>query len=159
VAIQSSRISGNFAERDGGGVSNVQYGILTIQESTISGNTAVNNGGGLSSAGRIYTYDTDTYSADVRVERSTFSGNTAKVGGGIFHSGVGLTIDTSTIAKNKATTFGGGLRVTGGEVEILNSTIASNSATTSGGGLSIAAAWFAPLARSLRRTQRRRATT
>jgi hypothetical protein len=65
-------VSGNTAQNDGGGISDLKGGPLTLTNSTVSGNTAQNDGGGINSS----------YVGIVSIF-CTIYGNKAAKGGGI----------------------------------------------------------------------------
>ena len=145
LTLESVDIFGNMATSlgppatYGGGVSNIG-GSLVILNSTIHDNVATNLipveqssfGGGLASRGN---------GSVVTVRGSTIANNTALgSGGGLFHRGGQLLVETATIADNRAggvddvSHRGGGLALYGGgsggasplDVTVLASTISGN---------------------------------
>ena len=131
LEIIQSTITGNSAE-SAGGITNTDYGNLTIVQSIVSDNTASSGSGG--------GINNNTFS-DLEIIDSTISGNTAATnGGGIYNTDYSnLTILQSTIAGNSANSgggvfnFGDGFDVGPGDTSISNSTITNNSAETGSG--------------------------
>ncbi len=120
-------ITGNMTKGIGGGVFNQSTGILTLISSTISGNSAVEGGGiGNQTTGQVL------------VTNSTIAGNNAGAfAGGIFmNDGGKLTLSTSTISGNIAATSGGGVYLVGssGTFTIDNSGITLNRSKSGFGG-------------------------
>lgn len=113
--LNKSKVSGNTAGNEGGGIS-ARY--LYLNRSTVSGNEAA-SGGGISS-----TYATLT--------QSTVSGNNATGSGG----GIGafdVTLTQSTVSNNDAGSSGGGILVS--TATLTNSTVSGNTAGGDGGGI------------------------
>lgn len=110
-------------DNSGGGVYAAQG--LTVQNSTISSNNASEG------AGLHVLYG-------LTAQNSTIATNTASAdGGGIFHSGVGMTITDSTISGNAANGAtngnGGGISAGGSGANVLQNTIVSgNTAAVNG---------------------------
>jgi predicted outer membrane repeat protein len=126
IVISGSTISGNTAGGDGGGIrSAAADGTVTVTGSTISGNSAVGFGGGID----------DRSSGDVTVTGSTISGNTGANGGGIAnHDGL-LSVNSSTISGNAASSQGGGIYNTNGQLTVTASTVIGNTGGFGGGML------------------------
>ncbi len=113
--------SNNPATFDGGGIDNINNGVLTVTNSTLSGNSAV-NGGGIDNAGTIY------------IINSTLSGNTATAnGGGIRNTGGTAYVINSTLSGNTATANGGGIHNNNATTYITNTTITNNSSPVGDG--------------------------
>ncbi len=93
---------------------------LSIVHSSITKNTATKYGEG----GGVFVSAIGP--SDTLVKYSNVNENEAVIGGGI-NSRSGLTLTSSTVAKNKATAHGG-LIVTGGNISISRSTISQNTA-------------------------------
>ncbi len=155
----ASRVAGNTAFTDGGGVFN--EGTATIRTTTIDGNAAGISGGGIANrksltviqsaitanvasgaayplgGGGIWSHSDDAVDT-VSVRDSDVSGNAAATawGGGIFSFVGSLTVSRTTVSANAAL-FGGGLAA-GGTTSVTGSTIESNAAIDDGGGLWIA---------------------
>lgn len=125
LTLADSTISGNSADRFGGGIYHMS-GSLTVTNSTIAGNSAQYGAG-------IFNHSTGS----TTVSKSTISGNTASYfGGGIYLSGGSVNVRNTTISGNEATLFGGGgLANYTGTVNVTNSTIAGNEAKNNGGGI------------------------
>ncbi|HVK08983.1 MAG TPA: Calx-beta domain-containing protein, partial [Gemmataceae bacterium] len=109
--MQSTTVSGNTAERNGGGVYFYFNGSLLMENSTISGNattTAVDSygGGGLYFTGVPYYYPPSGFTPGaLTIRNSTIADNTtAGSGGGLLMAGVSgpLQIESSTISGNAA---------------------------------------------------------
>src|SRR5262249_13891219 len=84
-------ISGNTAEREGGGIRNGSGGTLNVTNSTISGNHSSHEGGGI-----------ENVSGTLNVTNSTISGNhTDGPGGGIVNAGT-VHLFNATVADNRA---------------------------------------------------------
>ena len=106
LTIENSTVSGNIADRNGGGMGTTAFyfSTMTLTNSTVSGNTA-EIGGGMGT--------TAFYFSTVMLTNSTVSGNTADRNGGgmgttaFFFSTVTLT--SSTVSGNSANGFGGGV--------------------------------------------------
>jgi hypothetical protein len=129
LVVDSSTFISNAAPYGvgfGGGAIN-SVGLLTVTQSAFSGNTG-NSGGAL----------TIIYSS-ASVEDSTLSGNTANGGGGgIENFGGSLSLNRTSIVRNRSLSYGlggGGIDTVGGSLTINNSTILSNTANGSGGGI------------------------
>lgn len=142
VTIRDSRITGNEATGDGGGISASITLDLDIENSTISDNVALSGGG----IGVFQGYD-------ITITDTTISGNTAGipdgasayVGGGLYAVVVNdLTIAGSTISGNTVAGGGGGIGIYAvvGEFLLTNSTISGNQAAhpsfAYGGGVLVA---------------------
>lgn len=127
LTISDSVISGNTAEKDGGGVSS--HGGLLVINSTIAGNNASNGGGGIS-------HRNTTGQADLIA--STINGNQSAFGGGIMNFNASMNVLNSTISGNSTSSLGGGIVNVSDEagnvarMRILQSTITQN--TTGAGG-------------------------
>jgi hypothetical protein len=122
LAIVNSTVSGNSADQDGGGISNLN-GSLIIVNSTLSGNSADFDGSGVSN-----------FNGSLIIVNSTLSGNTAgDDGGGISNYTGSVTIVNSTLSGNSAAGDGGGVSNHTGSVTIANSTLSGNSSILGGG--------------------------
>ncbi len=124
LTISDSKITGNSAASNGGGV--YSRSDLTVTGSTISGNTAGFEGGGI----RI-----GMPANEVTVSDSTISQNEARFGGGISADTVSIT--NSTISGNTASSRGGGVFSYYGSTTISHSTVTANRAVNEGGGLRV----------------------
>jgi hypothetical protein len=120
ATLDDVRVNRNRVEDSGAGIDS--RGTLSLTRSTLTGNRG-GLGGGLLAGG------TSTLT-DVSVV-----GNRANQGGGIYTLGEGnLTIQRSTISRNRARQGGGGLR-NHGATSLTNSTISGNRSRTGGGAL------------------------
>jgi predicted outer membrane repeat protein len=123
VMILGSRISGNTATGDGGGISSNSESNITINGSTLNDNIAGGDGGGVRH-GRLFNVGGGT----VAVVNSTLSGNTAGGFGGGVDGINGSLIDLryTTLAFNAAN-FGGSLGTFAGSSSRAEHTIFANS--------------------------------
>jgi hypothetical protein len=120
--------SGTVSTNRGGGILNVESGVLTLRDVTISDNTCAIScdGAGIFNWGVLTLTD------------STVSGNAARGGGGgILAAGPGATttIVNSTISGNTAAAEGGAISANGGVVTVANCTISGNTSLESLGSL------------------------
>jgi hypothetical protein len=119
--VRNSRIMANSAVGAGGGIRSISS--MTVIRSTISGNTAQGAGGGIQSSG--------TYSV-MEITNSTISGNSAPRAGGI-SSGTSLTLTNVTIVANSSgLEEGTGLQNPG--ARLWNILLSNNGPNCSGGG-------------------------
>jgi hypothetical protein len=161
--VSNSTLSGNSANRYGGGIYNDLHGTLTVSNSTLSGSSA-NEGGGISNEGTLTVSDstlsgnsaTGTYGegggggiynwnrGTLTVNDSILSSNSSTGrdggGGGIFNEFGTLTVNDSTLSSNAATSGGayaggGAINNYGGTLTVSNSTLTGNSVTADGGGI------------------------
>lgn len=116
VTIDNCTFSSNTAASFGGGIANTSSGTLQITSSTLSANHANSgDGGGLVNL-----------SGTVTILNSTISGNGAAIGAGI-ENFAALTIGSSTVASNTATSAGGGIDTSStGTTTIKNSIVGDN---------------------------------
>ncbi len=150
LKVINSTISGNSADREGGGVYS-NLGNFSISNSTISDNSSWLGGGVYQLAGNLTVTSTtisDNSARDygggiyccvgsmLNVMDSNISGNAAGFGGGIYgQDDCSASVDNSIISDNSATISGGGMNfVSFGSLIVSNSTISGNSATYDGGG-------------------------
>ena len=128
VTLTNSVVSGNSANRDGGGIKN--NGVMTISKSTVSDNSARRIGGGIDSTA---VFSGGLPGATLTLTDSVVSGNSANVHGGGLRNISTLTITNSTISGNSATEGGGILNDGRGVVSITNATVTGNSSSFGGG--------------------------
>jgi hypothetical protein len=124
LTITGSTFSNNSASGSfGGGGIWIQTGTLTLTGSTFSGNSTPSSGGGISNQS----------GNNVGIVNSTFYLNTAVTGAGISQTGSGtLTLTSTTLTKNFASSQGGAIFQTGGgKVVIRNAILAGNIAPSS----------------------------
>ncbi|WP_083904823.1 dockerin type I domain-containing protein [Rhodopirellula sp. SWK7] len=107
---------------------------ISINTGTISNNTAnLSNGLG---GGILIENSTSGTNTTALIDSVTITGNTASLGGGVYASGVDLTIeDASTVSGNSVSVDGGGVYVDGGSAAIISTNISGNTAGDSGGGV------------------------
>ena len=122
--VNAGSIKSNTASTNGGGVDTGAGGTSTLNGTMISSNTATASGGGLFNASHGSTILTS----------DTVSSNSGVAGGGIFNQGT-LTIDSSSIKNNTATSKGGGISTLGGSTTISNTSITGNKVNSSGTAL------------------------
>ena len=104
----------------GGGLSN--QGTVTLTKCTLTGNTAY-IGGGFNNTSGI-----------VALDNTTLAGNTASTGGGFNNTSGIVTLDNSILTDNSASRWGGGFETSrSGTVTLISSTLSRNSASTGGG--------------------------
>jgi hypothetical protein len=102
LTITDSAISGNFAQRFGGGVQNI-LSTVTIENSIISGNKSTWGGGAFNGGGGYYD-DFGKYipRGSLSLVDSTITQNLAyQSGGGLFNYG-SLNMTNSVISNNQA---------------------------------------------------------
>jgi CSLREA domain-containing protein len=122
--LDDNRVHG--ATADGGGIYN-NGGKVALTNSTVSNNRGASDMGGAMGGG-IYNNPIGT----VLLTNSTLSGNSATDGfmgdpgrgGGILNNGGAVTLSSSTLSENEASTGGGILVGSGGAVTVTNSIIA-----------------------------------
>jgi predicted outer membrane repeat protein len=121
--VTDSTFTGNKAGVKGSGGAIHTESPFTINHSTFTGNTA-------DVGGAIAT----TYKAGfvVAINNSTISGNTAKTSGGVFTTGADMIITGTTITGNKGSFVGGLYHSSGGNLTVKTSTITNNTATSGG---------------------------
>jgi len=123
LSLSNSTVSGNSANRDGGGIFNL--GTLSVSNSTVSDNTTATEG--IYSGGGIYN------NAAFSLVNSTVSNNSASFGGGIYNpQNRNISISDSIISGNSVSFYGGGIN-NEGNLNLSNSTIFDNSARQGGG--------------------------
>ncbi|WP_404307455.1 CHRD domain-containing protein [Neorhodopirellula lusitana] len=159
ASFVDTTISGNTANRAGGGVEVTSGSTTTFQSVTLNTNVAgpadtaaPGNGGGLhiSGDGVVSIADTtvdgntaaneggglwNSPAGTLDVQGSTVSNNSSGDGGGIFNQGTtgDITVTNSSVAGNTASVAGGGIASEGANVTLTSVTIADNTAATGGG--------------------------
>ncbi|WP_166829829.1 beta strand repeat-containing protein [Thalassoroseus pseudoceratinae] len=130
----------------GGGIFNDAMGTLTINDASITGNVANRAGGGIEATAGTMTMLTDVAldGNSAGVDIMNMAGSTPVAapgnGGGLHISGDGdVTVDGGTVSNNVAASEGGGLWNGLGEMTIQNGTVidsnvASGAAADNGGG-------------------------
>lgn len=153
MTMNNVNIHNNTSTTDGGGIHTT--GSLTMNGGSIVGNTAASGAGiriGTTSSFPVVSLSNATISGNnatsgtgggiyvlrsqgTTISNSVLDSNTAQNGGAIGNAGI-LSINTSTISNNRATTgSGGGVFNTTNGLQIDNSTIVSNNAQFGGGGV------------------------
>lgn len=135
VTIEAgSQITNNYTTANGGGICVVD-GILLVQgATTISGNTANGSGGGIYQSGM----------ASVTITAQTnINSNFATDGGGIYQEGGSLSVSSSLIQSNTATSgVGGAIRFSADNTRSITSSCIvanNNTAVTYAGGTGVVA--------------------
>lgn len=124
LTLNTSRLSGNTTDTQGGAICNLVGATLTVNGSTFSGaNRASNDGGGLANLGSA-TINNSTFSANVA------SGNHPR-GGAIFNGGT-LAVTNSTFVGNISSGPGGAL-FNNGPATLVASTFTNNVAAGANG--------------------------
>jgi hypothetical protein len=125
-----STIANNIANDDGGGIFLNDGGSLTVTDSSITGNTATTDEGG-----GIYMDDNNTFVFTDSVLNNNEAGDDG--GGAFFDTNNNATIARSTISGNNATgDDGGGFYFdSNATISIVDSTISNNTANDDGAGL------------------------
>ncbi len=149
-SLTNSTVTGNHADA-GGGVRNLESGILTVADSNISDNGAIRFGAGIHNRGQMDVVDSVVSRNEAGVSgggiaifpaeaimmltRTTVDANIADSGGGIVNFGI-ATLNETTISGNQAGIGGGGVANNdGAELTMMDCTVSSNSAATDGGGI------------------------
>ncbi len=126
--VTDTLIGNNTAEDHGGGIFTT-FGSTTLSGVTISNNIASGDGGGIIHSGT-------TASHTLTIGESIIFDNTATIGGGI-HSSRALILSDSVISENTAPGGGGGIAQTGSPLDLHRTTVADNATEADGGGLFI----------------------
>ena len=107
LTLENSRIVGNAAEMDGGGVCATGNATLAITECIIEGNSAKNGSGG----GLYAELATSNYI--ITITDTTITDNIAKESGGgaVVGNVTNIVLNGATLSNNSATQSGGGLFV------------------------------------------------
>jgi uncharacterized repeat protein (TIGR02543 family) len=157
--FDNSRISGNIANDNGGGVYN--YGELSWFNGEISNNaaysydTSLGGGGGVYNGARFSMFNGTIFSniaynngGGVNNFANTFTlfGGTifnniaSNAGGGVYNTGSSSSFTASggLISENKANVNGGGVYINSGNFTVLDITIFNNTAEVNGGGVYLA---------------------
>lgn len=163
VTVDRSRVTGNTAAQEGGGLWNDAASTMMVSRSVISGNSADGTkadggGGGLFNNGGTMTVDRSevrdnradvgsgsgggilNLGGELTVEDTVVDGNSAARAGGGIEANLGTTtLGRTTLSDNRTGPTpgnGGGLHLTGaGEVTVDRGRVSGNSATNEGGGL------------------------
>ena len=134
TVTNNSTISGNSAFRGGGIYS--RDGDTTIEESDVSGNYAERSGGGVQAAGGSLSITASTINDNGWEAGQIGTTGDVAYGGGVLANGVPLDIATTTIDGNYGGYGGGGVWVEGATgVTISQSAITNNSSDGRGGGV------------------------
>jgi hypothetical protein len=106
------------------GIGNAPGGTLTLSNSTVSDNTATGCCGGIG----------NDVGGTLEINSTTISGNTAVDSGGIYNAG-SLTLNSSIISNNIASSGRAGGIGNGGAITINGATVTGNTATLDAGGI------------------------
>ncbi|MFC7358627.1 choice-of-anchor Q domain-containing protein, partial [Jejudonia soesokkakensis] len=116
INIEATKVSGNAAANEGGGLWNQNGTTMNILTTTVDNNTAADGGG-------VYNNTAGVFNA----LRSTISSNTASAsGGGITNDGAIVDLNAVTVANNTAAS-GGGIQ-SNTSTSLKNTIVAGNSA-------------------------------
>ena len=132
--ISGCEISNNSADESGGGIYIGDFSTVTISDCVISENKAqdlppFNDGNSI--GGGIYIYLGTLAMTDTVV-----NGNESTEGGGIYcSSGNEMSISSSWIVNNRATSYYGGGIVSYGKLKMTDSSVSSNNSYSNGGGM------------------------
>nr|WP_047817032.1 choice-of-anchor Q domain-containing protein [Rhodopirellula islandica] len=135
ATIDNTTISGNVANRAGGGLEAIGGSTTTFTGGSLENNVAGPSGSAAPGNGGAVHISSD---GSVELTEVHVDGNTAaSEGGGLWNSSTGTLVVTRSTISNNVTIDGGGIFADGdgGEVTVVNSTIASNSASSHGGGV------------------------
>jgi len=148
LTLTDVRLSGCWANLDGGAIHTTSDGALTMIDSVLSANIA-SSGGAISSDGPLTLTTTrligNTAShagggiasrGIASLEGVLIEGNSAGSGGGIANSG-NLTVGRTTISDNTVRDSGGGIENTSGSVLRLEAVTLWGNLATDGGGISL----------------------
>ncbi|CAN5861905.1 hypothetical protein BH23ACT1_BH23ACT1_02630 [soil metagenome] len=149
VDVTNSRVTGNTASAEGGGLWNSAVGTMTVSFSQFSGNIAggdaADQGGGalFNDGGRL------------TIERSVIRGNdadgTSGSGGGVLNNMGELKITSTVISANSATRAGGGIEAVVGNTTLERVVLVRNTTGDNpgnGGGLHLTGAGVVTIDRS-----------
>ncbi len=103
LEIQNSRITGNEAYQNGGGVASSASDHLILSETDIMDNEAGSNGGGIWQNNHHHENNIDIFNSRILSNRAIRGG-----GGGIF-AGRQVTLTDTEVSNNTAYDYGGGL--------------------------------------------------
>lgn len=129
VEISDTFVNGNSAQKNGGGIANVNNGSVNLTRTTLQNNHSDIFGGG------IYLS-----SAYLTTERVSFVENVARQSGGAVAQFMGvMQIFNTTVANNSAMeNEGGGILISASsQAQIVNTTVAGNMADSAGGGIHV----------------------
>ena len=119
LTVTACALTGDTAQRYGGGIFNQSGATLSLASDTLSGDTTSSYGGGVYNQGML------------TATGCTFSADTADYGGGLF-SQTNMTLVNDTFSGDSATTEGGGL-YTQGTATVTSCTFAGDSALAGSG--------------------------
>jgi hypothetical protein len=124
LALVHTLVARNTSDGDGGGIRNLNGGVMQLVASVVADNVTSSDfgsTGGIANSGTLTVID------------STISGNRGPLAGGASNFGT-LTLLRSTVSGNVSGENAGGIS-NGGTLTIRNSTISANRARSDGGGL------------------------
>jgi len=120
LTIRRSRIVGNRAAEEGGGIY-MFSGFLSIFDSLIQNNIAGTTGGGIDARGGV-----------LLIHNSEISRNCAGTSGGGLYLTNAATMTTCAVSENAATRYGGGVFLSIGQLTAEDTSILSNSCVDMG---------------------------
>ncbi|MEM8641308.1 MAG: CHAT domain-containing protein [Cyanobacteria bacterium P01_G01_bin.54] len=121
--------NGNINTGNGGGISHMGSGTLTLSNATVRDNVA--SGDGLYQGGGIFS-NGDVILSSSQVTGNRVNGSSQGKGGGIYAAG-SITLSSSTVSGNSSNGDGGGVQ--GNTVTLNSSTVENNIADDDGGGI------------------------
>ncbi|GLD91527.1 hypothetical protein PINS_up000060 [Pythium insidiosum] len=129
VLLVDSTVKANEAIKSGGGML-LEDSSIIFNRSSVSKNSAGTDGGGVCARA--------TVSMSISAEASVIESNTALQGrgGGIFATGLPITMTSLQVRSNTAN-VGGGVAIETGDVTFQSSEISENTALSDGGGLAL----------------------
>lgn len=149
VFLTDSTVSGNVADKNGGGISHGGRERLQLRKDSVVRDNRAIIGGGISVVSRLEIYDS-TVSGNraqfgggvasgslqpVQVDASTISGNISDtLGGGLYVGDAGAELSDTTVENNQSP-LGAGIHTTAGDVSLTQSTVRGNVAASDGGGI------------------------
>lgn len=132
VIVRSTTFDGNVSELDGGAI-HFSGERMTVTGDTFRNNTA-QKGGAIHNAAAELSHYLIRPDTTMTIDSSTIQDNTASTDGGGIYNGGTLTVNRSVIAGNTSASLGGGIHNLG-RVTVQDSTFRSNTAGFDGGGL------------------------
>lgn len=128
VEVSNGSVGGNTSTEDGGGVWGRKD--VRITRGTLSRNTALGETLG-ALGGALFLGSPSTSSL---IANSTIQDNGSEYGGGVYNMGV-LTVQNTTVSRNRASQSGGGFG-NPGTLSLVGGSVTQNRAAVSGGGVS-----------------------
>ena len=138
VVVTGSRVIGNVAAAEGGGLWNSAVGSMDVRNTLLAGNRV--KGADADQGGGALFNDGGTMTASgLQILRNQATG-TSGSGGGVFNNGGTLSMQDSLLADNSSKRAGGGIETLAGDVDLAGIEMRGNSTGAmpgNGGGLHI----------------------